>query len=123
MLIENNLEDRVHFFHVDALSSTVAMRVDFDVTLTVIATGLYRLLGKHLHGFEHAKARQIFRRFLDTTARVEVSPLRVHVRLPRRAHNPMQLESGLLATPIAVPGGEGLRSRSRSLDLCLRPWC
>lgn len=110
MLIENNLEDQVHFFHVDALSSAVAMKVDFDVTLTVIATGLYRLLGKHLHGFEHAKARQIFRRFLDTTARVEVSPQRVHVRLPRRAHNPMLLESGLLATPVAVPwwGGASL---------------
>ncbi|XXY52715.1 hypothetical protein WME91_16425 [Sorangium sp. So ce269] len=110
MLIENNLEDQVHFFHVDALSSAVAMKVDFDVTLTVIATGLYRLLGKHLHGFEHAKARQIFRRFLDTTARVEVSPQRVHVRLTRRAHNPMLLESGLLATPVGVPwwGGASL---------------
>ena len=110
MLIENGLEDQVHFFHVDALSSAVAMKVDFDVTLTVIATGLYRLLGKHLHGFDHAKARQIFRRFLDTNAKVDVSPDRVHVRLPRRAHNPLLLESGLLATPVAVPwwGGASL---------------
>jgi hypothetical protein len=103
MLIENELEDQVHFFHVDALSSAVAMKVDFDVTLTVIATGLYRLLGKHLHGFAHAKARQIFRRFLDTTAHVEIAADRVRVRLPRRAHNPLLIESGLLATPTAVP--------------------
>lgn len=111
MLIENNLEDQVHFFHVDALSSAVAMKVDFDVTLTVIATGLYRLLGKHLHGFERAKARQIFRRFLDTTAKVEVTPQQVCVRLPRRAHNPLLLESGLLAKPVAVPwwGGASLQ--------------
>jgi hypothetical protein len=111
MLIENTLEDQVHFFHVDALSSAVAMKVDFDVTLTVIATGLYRLLGKHLHGFEHAKARQIFRRFLDTTAKVDVALEGVHVRLPRRAHNPLLLEVGLLATPVAVPwwGGASLQ--------------
>jgi len=38
MLIENGLEDQVHFFHIDALSSAVAKKVDFDVTLTVIAT-------------------------------------------------------------------------------------
>src|SRR5215468_4216310 len=44
MLIENALEDQVHFFHVDALSSAVAMKIDFDVVLTVIATGLYRVL-------------------------------------------------------------------------------
>jgi hypothetical protein len=111
MLIENGLEDQVHFFHVDALSSAVAMKVDFDVTLTVIATGLYRLLGKHLHGFDHAKARQIFRRFLDTNAKVHVSPDGVLVRLPRRAHNPLLLDSGLLAAPIAVPwwGGASLK--------------
>lgn len=111
MLIENGLEDQVHFFHVDALSSAVAMKVDFDVTLTVIATGLYRLLGKHLHGFARAKARQIFRRFLDTSAKIEVTPAGVCVHLPRRAHNPLLLESGLLATPVAVPwwGGASLR--------------
>jgi hypothetical protein len=103
MLIENDLEDQVHFFHLDALSSAVAMKVDFDVALTVIATGLYRLLGKHLHGFEHAKARQIFRRFLDTPATVDVAPTGVRVRLPRRAHNPLLLESGVLSKPVVVP--------------------
>jgi hypothetical protein len=111
MLIENSLEDQVHFFHVDALSSAVAMKVDFDLILTVIATGLYRLLGTRLHGFEHAKARQIFRRFLDTHAKVDVSPDGVRVRLPRRAHNPLLIDSGMLATPVAVPwwGGAQLK--------------
>lgn len=111
MLIENSLEDQVHFFHVDALSSAVAMKVDFDLLLTVIATGLYRVLGTRLHGFEHAKARQIFRRFLDTHAKVDVSPDGVRVRLPRRAHNPLLLHSGMLATPVAVPwwGGAQLK--------------
>ena len=108
MLIENGLEDQVHSFHVDALSSAVAMKVDFDVTLTVIATGLYRLLAKHLHGYSHATARQIFRRFLDTNARVDVSPESITVRLPRRAHNPLLLDSRMLATPTAVPWWGGV---------------
>jgi hypothetical protein len=103
MIIENGLEDQVHFFHLDALSSAIAMKVDFDVTLTVIATGLYRLLAGHLHGFAHAKARQVFRRFLDTPAHVDVAPDKVRVRLPRRAHNPLLLESGLLARPVPIP--------------------
>ena len=40
MLIENGIEDQVHFFHVDALSSAVAMKVDFDLVLSVLATGI-----------------------------------------------------------------------------------
>jgi len=108
MLIENDLADQVHFFHLDALSSAVAMKVDFDVTMTVIASGIYRLLGKNLHGFGHAKARQIFRRFLDTNATVTVGSEGVVVRLPRRAHNPLLIASGLLAKATRVPWWGGV---------------
>jgi len=33
------------------------------------------------------------------------------VRLPRRAHNPLLIDSGLLATPVAIPwwGGAQLK--------------
>src|SRR5712664_1722837 len=61
MLIENHLADAVDFFHLDALSSAVALKVDFDVVLTEIATGLYRLMARQLSGYESAKARQIYR--------------------------------------------------------------
>jgi hypothetical protein len=45
MLIENSLADSVDFFHLDALSSAMGLKVDCDVTLTEAATRLYRLLG------------------------------------------------------------------------------
>ena len=37
MLIENALSDAVRFFHMDALSSAVGLKVDFDMSLLVIA--------------------------------------------------------------------------------------
>ena len=37
MLIENALSDAVRFFHLDALSSSVGMKVDFDMALLVVA--------------------------------------------------------------------------------------
>jgi transposase len=43
MLIENNIEDGIDFFHMDALSSAVAMKVNFDLQLTLMASSLYRL--------------------------------------------------------------------------------
>jgi hypothetical protein len=43
MLIENALSDAVRFFHMDALSSAVGMKVDLDMTLLVIASGPMRL--------------------------------------------------------------------------------
>lgn len=103
MLIENGLADAVDFFHLDALSSAVALNVDFDVLLTVIGSGIYRRFAKQLRGYQKAQARQLFRRFLDTTARVTISQEEICVRLPRRAHNPILIDSGLLKTNVPIP--------------------
>ena len=35
MLIENEISEAVQFFHIDALSSMVGMKVDFDMQLTL----------------------------------------------------------------------------------------
>ncbi len=60
MLIENGLADRVELFHRDALSSAVALHVDFDVLLTVLGSGLYRLFAKSLRGDERAQPGRSF---------------------------------------------------------------
>ena len=44
MLIENSISDGVDFFHMDALSSAVAMKVNCDLQLTLMGSSLYRLL-------------------------------------------------------------------------------
>jgi hypothetical protein len=107
MLIENGLADAVNFFHLDALSSAVALNVSFDVLLTTLATGLYRLLAQKLRGFERAQPRQIWRRFLKSPAQVRVTQDEVVVELPRRAHNPILIAPGLLEERTQVPWWEG----------------
>jgi len=111
MLIENGLADAVNFLHLDALSSAVALNVSFDVLLTTIATGLYRLLALKLRGFERAQPRQIWRRFLKSPAHVRVTATDVVVELPRRAHNPILIASGLLDEQTAVPWWNDRRLR------------
>lgn len=103
MLIENGLSDSVDFFHLDALSSAVRIKVDFDVTLTEIASGLYRMVARLLPGFEAARARQLFRHFLDTPARIEIGESQVAVTLPKRAHNPFLIAAGFGENATSVP--------------------
>lgn len=111
MLIENGLADSVDFFHLDALSSAVALNVDFDVLLTVIGQGIYRMFARQLRGYHRAQARQVFRRFLDTTARVIISPDEVLVRLPRRAHNPLLLDANIIGPSTPIPWWKNRRLR------------
>jgi hypothetical protein len=102
-LIENSLADSVDFFHLDALSSAVGMKIDFDVTLTEVATALYRMLAHLLPGYEAAKSRQLFRHFLNTSAQVEISDKRVQVTLPKRAHNPLLIAAGFSEKSTPIP--------------------
>src|SRR6202171_5201080 len=103
MLIENALSDAVRFFHMDALSSAVGLKVDFDMALLVIASGLYRLLARRMRGYSDAQARHIFRDLIDTPADVSVSEREVHVHFPRGAPLPIIIASGLLDSSVSVP--------------------
>jgi len=107
MLIENALSDAVRFFHMDALSSAVGLKVDFDMALLVVASGLYRLLAGRMRGYADAQARQIFRDLINLPATITVSPNQVEVSFHRRSHLPIILASGLLDKPVQVPWWNG----------------
>jgi len=111
MLIENALSDAVRFFHMDALSSTVGMKVDFDMALLVIASGWYRLLARRMRGYSDAQARQIFRDLIDMPADVTITSKEIQVSFHRRAHLPIILASGLINQPVPVPWWKGLALR------------
>jgi transposase len=103
MLIENALADAVRFFHIDALSSSVGFKVDFDMALLVLASGLYRLMARRMRGYDDAQARQIFRDLIDMPADVAITEHEITVRFHRRAHLPIVLASGLFDKPVKVP--------------------
>jgi transposase len=104
MLIENNIEDGVDFFHMDALSSAVAMKVNCDLQLTLMASSLYRLLAVRIgNGYEVAKSRHLFRDFIDASAEVSITDGEVAVRYQKRAHNPLLIAAGFDRTESVVP--------------------
>src|SRR5512144_1060118 len=68
MLIENGISEAIQFFHLDALSSMVGLKVDFDLQITLMAASLYRLMaGKIGREYERAQAKKIFRNMLDVS--------------------------------------------------------
>jgi hypothetical protein len=112
MLIENNIEDGIDFFHMDALSSAVAMKVNCDLQLTLMASSLYRLLAVRVgNGYETSKSRQLFLDFINASADITITEEAVVVKFQKRAHNPLLLAAGFDTMGIAVPwlGGKRLR--------------
>lgn len=111
MVIENAISDAVRFFHLDALSSSVGLKVDFDMALLVIASGLYRRLAQRMRSYADSHPRQIFRDLVDMPADVRITEHEVEVRFHRRAHLPIISASGLLDEIVKVPWWDGARLR------------
>jgi len=112
MIIENNIEDSIDFFHMDALSSAVAMKVNFDLQLTLMASSLYRLLSSKIgNGYQNAKSRHIFRDFIDATATVFITEKEILVRFQKRSHNPLLIAADFDKIDISIPwlGGKRLQ--------------
>jgi len=104
MIIENNIADGIDFFHMDALSSAVAMKVDCDLQLTLMASSLYRLLAANIgNGYKTAKSRHIFRDFVDATALVTIDEQNIQIRFQKRAHNPYLIGAGFAKTETVIP--------------------
>jgi transposase len=104
MIIENNIADGIDFFHMDALSSVVAMKVNLDLQLTLMASSLYRLLGSKIgNGYQKARSRHIFRALVDATATLAIHKKDILVRFQKRAHNPLLLAAGFDKVDIRVP--------------------
>jgi hypothetical protein len=104
MIIENRIEDSIDFFHMDALSSAVAMKVNLDVELSIMASSLYRLLAQKIaNGYEMAKSRHLFRDFIDATATIAIDEKDITVYFQKRAHNPLLIAASFDKTVTSIP--------------------
>jgi hypothetical protein len=114
MLIENGISEAIQFFHIDALSSMIGMKVDFDLQITLMASALYRLLANRIGlEYQQATAKKIFRNLLEVSATVAILEHEVVVTLDKRAHNPYLVASKVADEPIPMPwfGGKRLAIR------------
>jgi hypothetical protein len=101
MNIEQRLAESIRSFHLDALSSAVALNVDLDVVLSVLAGTVCAALRRRLPGYATTTPHTVQRRFLNTSGRFHTDPNRITVRLNRRTYTPVLRQADLpQATPI-----------------------
>ncbi|HLD21036.1 MAG TPA: transposase, partial [Patescibacteria group bacterium] len=102
--IENSIAEAVKFFHLNALSSPILVKIHFDLALTMIADTLYTMLARKLRGFEQCDAPKLYRHFIRGKGIVHVRKGSVTVTYPRRAHNPILRQVPWDNLPLQLPG-------------------
>ena len=105
--VENGIAEAVKFFHLNALSSPILVKIHFDVALTMVADTLYTMLAKKLRGFEDCDAPKLYRHFIKGKGNINVQNGVINVTYPKRAHNPVLRGVPWQNLPLQVPGLKG----------------
>jgi hypothetical protein len=92
-LVEKGISEQIDFFHLNSLSSSIVVKVDFDLTLTVAAHNLYRAIALMLAGHEWETSKSLNAKFFANGGAVEIHSDRIRVHLKKKRHLPMLMEA------------------------------
>ena len=102
-LIENNIQENVDFFSLNALSSPIIVKVDFDIAMTLVANTLYKILAGKFKLFEKAKPKTIYRNIVEGAAKIYFGPHTVKVVYGKKAFNPLIMDWISSLTELKIP--------------------
>jgi transposase len=91
-LIENNIQENIDFFSLNALSSPVIVKVDFDIAMTLIANTLYKTLANKFKLFDKAKPKTVYRNMVEGKAKISITSDNVIVNFGKKSFNPMIMD-------------------------------
>lgn len=92
--VEKGISEQIYFFHLNRVSSSIVIKVDFDLTMSILAHNLYRLLARELTGYENCEAETLFNKFVDNMATIRYGNDEVEVVLKKKRELPLLLELG-----------------------------
>lgn len=91
-LVEQEISEQVSFFHLNQLSSSIAIKVDFDLALNLLAHNLYRRMAIMIPKFEKCTAETLCRNFIEGRAKVMIEGNDIKVSMAKKAHLPLLFE-------------------------------
>ncbi len=87
----------------------MVIKVDFDLTMTILAHNLYRLFARGLQGYSHCDAATIFDKFIYNAGEIEIGDKLISVKLKRKRHLPMLLEHLDQVADLKIPWLNGMK--------------
>ena len=90
-LVEKSISEQTHFFHLNKVSSSMVIKVDFDLTMTILAHNLYRLLADSLEGHQHLTSQSLYEKFICNDGTIAVDGKTIKVQMKKKRNLPLLL--------------------------------
>ncbi|GAX60465.1 hypothetical protein SCALIN_C11_0076 [Candidatus Scalindua japonica] len=103
-IVEKGISEQIEFFHLNRVSSSMVIKADFDLTMSVLAHNLYRLLAMNLPGYTHNTSTTLFEKFLCNSGEIEITSEKIIVRMKKKRNLPALLNEMEKFENIVIPG-------------------
>lgn len=90
-IVEKGICEQIEFFHLNRVTSSMVIKVDFDFTMSILTHNIYRLFAKDLEGYSHFSDISIFEKFIDNSGVVTINQETISVGLKKKRNLPLLL--------------------------------
>ena len=90
-LVEKTISEQIEFFHLNRVSSSMVIKVDFDLTMSITAHNIYRLLSRELERYEDISDQTIYEEFIRNAGEVDITENEVKIFLKKKRTLPAML--------------------------------
>lgn len=91
-IVEKAISEQIDFFHLNLVSSSMVIKVDFDLTMSILTHNIFRLFALDLERYSHISDQSLFDKFILNSADVEIENEKIKVFLKKKRNLPLVLE-------------------------------
>ncbi len=101
--VEKGISEQIEFFHLNSLSSSIVVKVDFDLTMTIAAHNFYRIMAQNLTGFERESSSSLNRKFFTNGGQFTIGNDTITIEMKKKRHLPILMDALLAYQETAIP--------------------
>jgi len=91
-LVEKSISEQISFFHLNNVSSSMVIKVDFDLTMTILTHNLYRLFALETDRYKNNTSTTLYETMLLNSADITMKSEEIVISLKKKRMLPICLE-------------------------------
>jgi len=91
-IVEKGIAEQIDFFHLNRVSSSMVIKVDFDMIMTILAHNIYRIFARDMERYSNFSNESIYEKFIDNKGSIEINSDTIEVELKKKRDLPQIIE-------------------------------
>jgi len=92
-IVEKAISEQIEFFHLNKVSSSMVIKVDFDLTMSILTHNIYRLFAMDLERYSNLSDQTIYEKFIKNAADIKIEQKTISVNLKKKRQLPLVLQT------------------------------